>query len=662
MGTITFTKVENNESGDAIRGVYKYDKSSDTYTLQTNTASMDLFSDSAIVGDALIFRTRYDQALMNRLIFNIGTAMAGTYTLKWYAGSKTTKKNTGAHDSIEWVDITSLITDGTNNFTNTGVNEVELNAHDLLVHGYFNPITTNGRDKWIKVEIDTLTSITEGGALSTDRIIFGTNSCSIQGSYIEGTISSLSDNTGLNDTTLNPFTNDTVGRCVWLPDSNDIWNKLPIRDVASSSRINYGIPYPLSPSPCTFSTDSDNPPTAGDNYIIGYVMEDLKNACESAGYDWIKGHGWNPLRKEYNHYICNCNITLNNNGTTGYTFLSALSQRISFYGNYGFSCSTSYLDYNKFMFGTRMWGYKEGESKQQPIDTIPAYGCTIDVLTNGVNGRTFYLSGEFVGTTFTTGCRYSFVTYFDLRYCNIYNCIFENCQLSSGLGCEGLQLSHSPVAEPLRNPSTTFNIKQFRAGGPAIYATSAGNYTLDSPASSDSLPFRTYSGFQTGSSCKVIDKDENTRYGINWGGFVDPTGIFEFWVRTLFNILEKDSVTPIQNASIKVYDNTDTLVINETTDSLGQIGYDGTLMVKEREGIHTTAGAASATDWTYYNPFRIVISKQGYETIDFEMDFLKKQELTFELKQAIDTMIVLGKGIVIRADPTNSTQDRDLLI
>lgn len=658
--SITFTKVYNNESGDATRGVYKYDKASDTYTLQINTTSMDLFSDSAIVGDAIVFRNRYDQQLLNRLSFDIGTAMSGTYTLKWYAGSYSSKFNAGAYPTIQWVDITSLISDGTNNFQNTGVNDVELNAHDLQVHGGFAPISSGARDKWIKVEIDTVTSITEGGAQGASRIRFGYNSCTVTGGYKTGTITN--NNTSyLSDSTA-PFDTNDVGRCVWLPNSNDNWNKLPIKNYTSASRIDYGLPIPLCPSSIAYKLDDDNPATIGDPYVISYTMDDIYQACVSAGYDWIKADGFMPLRQEHAMFTCNCNIYISNGSTSGYTFFSGLSQRMSFYGNYGLYSNPTYNNNNKIMLGTRMQGLIEGQTKQQPIDTIPAYGCTVDIMTNGVNGRTFYLSGDFAGTTFTSGCRYSFVTYWDIKTCNFYNCIFENCQLSSGYLCKGLQLTHSPVAEPLRVPNPTFNVSQFRAGGPVIYQTSGADATLDSPASSDGSPFRSYSRFVQGYIVKIIDKDANTRYGIIWGAFVDPTGTFEFWVRTLFNVLESTDKTAIENASIKVYNVNGDLVIDELTDSLGQVGYDGTIMVKEREGIHTTAGSTSATTWTYYNPFRIVISKQGYETIDFEMDLTKKQELTFELKSAISVMPTTDSRVVVKLDPSNSGVNRDKCI
>jgi hypothetical protein len=58
----------------------------------------------------------------------------------------------------------------------------------------------------------------------------------------------------------------------------------------------------------------------------------------------------------------------------------------------------------------------------------------------------------------------------------------------------------------------------------------------------------------------------------------------------------------------------------------------------------------------------LTISKSGYETYQSTFALTKKTDEIITLKPALDTMLVLGKGIVIKADPTNNTKDRDLLI
>ena len=63
----------------------------------------------------------------------------------------------------------------------------------------------------------------------------------------------------------------------------------------------------------------------------------------------------------------------------------------------------------------------------------------------------------------------------------------------------------------------------------------------------------------------------------------------------------------------------------------------------------------TTSDWD------ISVSKTGYETYTNKITMSKKQDLTIELKSAIDVMVT-NKGIGIRADPTNSTKDRDFII
>lgn len=61
------------------------------------------------------------------------------------------------------------------------------------------------------------------------------------------------------------------------------------------------------------------------------------------------------------------------------------------------------------------------------------------------------------------------------------------------------------------------------------------------------------------------------------------------------------------------------------------------------------------------SPFTITLSKDGYETLIIKGNINEDLNCKYTLKKAIDTMIT-NKGVGIRADPTNSTKDRDLVI
>jgi hypothetical protein len=65
---------------------------------------------------------------------------------------------------------------------------------------------------------------------------------------------------------------------------------------------------------------------------------------------------------------------------------------------------------------------------------------------------------------------------------------------------------------------------------------------------------------------------------------------------------------------------------------------------------------------TYMNSYDITISKAGYETYKSKVNMSERRDLVITLKKSYDIMPVLGKGFATRADPTNSTKDRDVLI
>ena len=63
-----------------------------------------------------------------------------------------------------------------------------------------------------------------------------------------------------------------------------------------------------------------------------------------------------------------------------------------------------------------------------------------------------------------------------------------------------------------------------------------------------------------------------------------------------------------------------------------------------------------------FYPYTIKVSKQGFETQTIYLEnFTDKVESVCVLKKAIDVMPILSGGVAIKADPTNSTKDRELL-
>jgi hypothetical protein len=102
----------------------------------------------------------------------------------------------------------------------------------------------------------------------------------------------------------------------------------------------------------------------------------------------------------------------------------------------------------------------------------------------------------------------------------------------------------------------------------------------------------------------------------------------------------------ITSPNVKITNNVGTVLFNGAWSTPQNI-----LVWKETSSVETD-----------YNPITITISKAGYETYESTAPITSKYDEIITLKPALDTMLVLGKGIAIKADPTNNTQDRDLLI
>lgn len=116
------------------------------------TAATDYFSNSAVLNDAIYFSSPVQHACYAGLNFTVGTALAGTLTLTWEY--RTTSSTWG----------TLTVTDGTSGFTTTG-------TVTWTPPTNWTRTTVNGQERmWVRVRISALTSITEGGANTTNKM------------------------------------------------------------------------------------------------------------------------------------------------------------------------------------------------------------------------------------------------------------------------------------------------------------------------------------------------------------------------------------------------------------------------------------------------------------------------------------------------------------
>jgi hypothetical protein len=111
------------------------------------------------------------------------------------------------------------------------------------------------------------------------------------------------------------------------------------------------------------------------------------------------------------------------------------------------------------------------------------------------------------------------------------------------------------------------------------------------------------------------------------------------------------------DADVKVYDKDENLIIDKTV-----------AMDEEDEVIfcehHLTVTPTVALEVRYKQPFKVVVSKKGFETIailDNEVVLGQKTVIRAELKKAIEVMAT-NKGIAIKANKTNYGKNRDFAI
>lgn len=129
-----------------------------------NTAAFDYFADNADVGSCLYFaETIFYTPDSSGLVLNVGTAISATsITLKWEGGKGNTLKT--------WGELPDLV-DGTNVFTNTGVNRVKWHLPIWWKPTNVNGIKMSGYDPiWGRVRITAVSGLTEGGANQTDTV------------------------------------------------------------------------------------------------------------------------------------------------------------------------------------------------------------------------------------------------------------------------------------------------------------------------------------------------------------------------------------------------------------------------------------------------------------------------------------------------------------
>ena len=167
-----------------------------------------------------------------------------------------------------------------------------------------------------------------------------------------------------------------------------------------------------------------------------------------------------------------------------------------------------------------------------------------------------------------------------------------------------------------------------------------------------------YPSAYNGSNATLVDCDLDV-----WGtrtGFPTTEGRSAYVYRqNSFNltVLDEDG-NPIEDVNVLAINSSDTTVINKDTDSNGVI-------TETILGITTwkysRTGGANVTTVFEYNPFKITISKAGYETIYKEVEIYDKTNWTITLKTQVP-LIVTPDDVYVKKNPENVGDNRDLAV
>jgi hypothetical protein len=122
--------------------------------------------------------------------------------------------------------------------------------------------------------------------------------------------------------------------------------------------------------------------------------------------------------------------------------------------------------------------------------------------------------------------------------------------------------------------------------------------------------------------------DANTKTFVNSN--VNVFNMSGYWASPIYDnrktidiLCTTEAGIPIEGVSIKFWDKDGTLVIDEVTDSAGVITQQ--LLLVQRNDMVT----GIATD---YNPFKVVVTKEGWKDKDFEIEITEEKVIEFVME------------------------------
>lgn len=239
--------------------MYYVQASGPTFTARFLTVATDLFTDTAVAGDYLLFGIRDGHCKPAGFEFNITTALvAAAVTVVWEY-----RKTDGT-----WAALAG-VTDNTTNFTVAGTNSVTWTMPSDWGTNATAVNSINGR-MWCRARLSVATTLTEGGR-TTNPLNLYDYAISVDGSadYANGTATSGTTTT-LTDSSKAWTTNELVGRGLYIHTGT---NAGVMRKIISNTATQITI---LD----TFDTAIDT----SSQYSVGLNWEDIYQASVSGGW------------------------------------------------------------------------------------------------------------------------------------------------------------------------------------------------------------------------------------------------------------------------------------------------------------------------------------------------------------------------------------------
>ena len=167
-----------------------------------------------------------------------------------------------------------------------------------------------------------------------------------------------------------------------------------------------------------------------------------------------------------------------------------------------------------------------------------------------------------------------------------------------------------------------------------------------------------HSGAYNGSNATLVDCDLDV-----WGtrtGFPNTEGRSAYVYRqNSFNltVLDEDG-DPIEAVNVLAINSSDATVINKDTDSDGVIDEAILDIITWK---YSRTDGANVTTVLEYNPFKITISKAGYETVYKEVEIYDKTNWVITLKKAVPLLIDSNGEAHVRFNKENIGSNRELI-